>query len=161
MNQKQREFLIATVNKKMRAAKDAIDASIPKKPQIKDIIVTQIMSGTAKVKSAEKILLNAKKGIVNGRFTFESSWRGDTTKVSCGIDDIFIIDDQMQKLLDDWNEIDREAGRKKKEIDLATESLIVRIQLATDKTLDPIIQDIDNMGELRLADASISKFLTQ
>lgn len=160
MNQQQRKFLIEKIEKKTKITVDALKSSIPDAPSFSNYMMHAVMSGNYDIidKDAIKALilkkaLNSKEG--------RSDWMGDSqafgsrTQLAFKPKEIFIVPEEYTTIHNEYA-----AKRKQIEDDIAAiqiqcDTLVTRIQLASDKTLQKMINEVDDMGDISLIDTTL------
>jgi hypothetical protein len=166
MNQKQRDFLIDKIKDTASNKCRDLKARMPKQPDIASYILTEIMSGRINIIEYEEIKKLIMKKITDAvkkdeDWTFKkNSYRYNEdddrkTQIGLRLDDLFILPDNYEA---DWKEYRKTKEEIEKEINLITaqeETLIVRITLASNSTLESMIKEIDDMGNLSLMDTKL------
>lgn len=77
------------------------------------------------------------------------------THIKMIVEDLIIIPDNFKTLKDDATVHNQAIEQKVNELKIQAESLETRIQLASDKTLQKMINEVDDMGDISLIDTKI------
>ena len=160
MNQQQRKYLIdkikSTIDKKIEIlSKDRMEY-----PSMSNFLFHAILKNELKLKTEEHILeaikskaLNAKEGsnwLSNERMGFDKE-----TTIKLHIEDLLEIpknyDEKLSEIKNHNSKIQTEINLLKTQFD----TIETRIQLASDKTLQKLINEVDDMGDLSLIDTKI------
>jgi len=164
MNQAQRKFLIDKIEESTKAQVDAIKSAKPEAPNLSNYLFHAVMSGNFEIISNEKIkeiikrkALNSKQG--NSVWMSNDTWSSSDNKISFIPEEFFIVPEQYSILRKEYDDKVREINNRIAEIQAQANSLIIRIQLASDKTLQTMINEVDDMGNISLMDSKL-KLLT-
>lgn len=165
MNQAQRSFLIKKIQDTNKVIIDAYRNAMPERPNLSNYLLNAVMSGTFQIKTTEEIKDAIRKKALNstrsnwmaGKHAFNSTSETEIT-IACG--DIFIIPEEYRLLENEYQAKVKALNDKIGERQQQMETLIFRIQLASDKVLQQLISQVDDMGNLSLFDEKL-KLLTQ
>ncbi len=164
MNQAQRNYLIRKIEESQKVRDEALKKSLPAPPNLNNYLLHAVMSNNFELIGIEALkelirmkALNSKAG--------ESNWMssdrwGNNTKIEFQAKDIFVIPEEYTKLLEEYKKQYAEVEKERQELSLQSQGLITRITLASDKTLQKMINEVDDMGDISLMDTKI-KFLSQ
>lgn len=161
MNQKQRDFLIDQVNKTRKARIEELKALEPKEPSLSAFLHQAVMDGSAILKSQEELMkafkTKARTAAEKGDKFLETSYRYRSSEdegATLTIDPLAIFE-----MPTEFSELKRKYLADKliyigalNAVNAKVDGIITRIQLATDKTLDTIIEQIDGMGAMSFTD---------
>lgn len=157
MNQSQRNFLINKIKENIKVRVGALEGAKPEYPNMANYLFHAVMNNTLKIQPQEKILevvrqkaLKAKSG--SNWLEDNRSWGSLERVVKFQISEIFILPDDYNKMLEDYMVRIADINVKIADIRIAGDSLITRIQLASDKTLQTMINEVDDMGDISLMD---------
>ena len=160
MNQQQRKFLITKIQESVKMKIRAIRDAVPEEPKIREFIKRDILNGSFEIIPNDQI----KKMIsrmtdpnlkIKGR-----SFSDYSDEIAFELKKLFIEPKDFKKIYSEYSMALKKADDEINKLNLQTESLIIRIQLASDKTLQQMISDVDDMGNISLMDTSL-KQLTQ
>lgn len=164
MNQVQRKYLINKIKEKTKAEIDVLERSKPEAPSIANYLIHTVMSGDFQLQSLEYIkqvikqkALKSKKGT---NWLSNDRWSSSETEISFNVGDIFILPDEYEHIKNKTEKELAAINDKIHNLTLQTDTLITRITLASDKTLQTMINEIDDMGNISLMDTKL-KQLTQ
>lgn len=164
MNAQQRKFLIETITKKTSEEISRLSRSKPKKPDLRAMILSKLMQGEMIVKSSEelneffrkKAFDKIEKGLSDNWLSEEDRYGGiNETHVKIGVSDIFILPPEYLKAVMDYQRECREIDDKISDLQAKLNTLEIRITLASDKTLQTMINEVDDMGDLSLIDTKV------
>lgn len=158
MNAQQRKFLIDRVTEKtQKKIKELKDKEI-RFPSASNYIFKAALNGELKLKpdahtlaAIHKKALNAKEGEnwLSGKSGY--NWdREDEIKLK--LEDLLELPDDFKTAGDNASEHNKKIRAQIKELETQLETLEVRIQLASNKTLANLIKEVDDMGDLSLMD---------
>lgn len=164
MNQKQREFLIKKVeNVHTRQARDL---KKPQRPSFSNYIIAAVLDGSVRLKKSEELYATIKDRVLNmssndnSMFNTKSRrWNDDDDE-----DDIFEInakdmfeEPEGHKIA--WKEYQDKMDAYNKavlDLDSTKDTLIMKIQIGSDKVLDRLIEEADNLADLSLMNEQLT-----
>lgn len=159
MNQSQRNFLIKKIEDTVKAKIDSLESSKRKAPSINNYLLHAVMSGNFEIKSTEEIkaVLLQKALQASGNEDWLGNHWGMANKslVAFKADEIFVLPSEFKKLQDDTIEYNKKIYSEIHQLKVQSDSLITRIQLASDKTLQKMINEVDDMGDISLFDTKL------
>lgn len=162
MNQAQRNFLIKKIEDQVKITCDALKEEKPEQPNLNNWLLHAVLSDTFELQSIESIkevlrqkAFNATKDVNWLTGERESGWNGSGRGVGFKVQDIFVLSEDYKQKRDNYSATSNRIDEKIKTIKVQAETLITRIQLASDKTLDKMINEIDDMGDISLMDTKI------
>lgn len=165
MNQTQRTFLIKKIEETVKVRQDALRRSEPEAPNLNNYLLHAVMSGNFEIRTQEEIKEMIRQKALNAR-AGDSHWLAgsgafsDRTEVHFKAYDLFIVPEEYKKLYDEYKVERDRIWKESAEITIQAETLITRIQLASDKTLQTMINEVDDMGNISLLDSKL-KMLTR
>jgi hypothetical protein len=163
MNQSQRTFLIKKIQDNEKVQVDALRNSIPKEPSLSNYILHAVMSGTFEIVSQAQI-----KEIIRQKALKSSerddwmgnSWHNASKKgIVFNADELFVVPEEYKKLAKEYRDACQEINTKIGTIHKQVEGLVTRIQLASDKTLQTMINEVDDMGNISLFDTKLKELM--
>lgn len=166
MNQAQRSFLIKKIEERATDRINELKQSIPKKPEVSNYLLHAILSGTFQIKTNDEIKEAIRQKALRGASSSRNEWMSDTwgrathNEITLKVSDIFILPEEYAKQRDEYEAKEKEVYEQIRTIQIQSETLTTRIQLASDKTLQTMINEVDDMGNLSLMDTKL-KALTQ
>lgn len=163
MNQVQRKFLIDKIEKQSKVIVDALRASLPKPPNPQTYLFHAVMSGNFEIITQEEmraLLLDRALNADGKEFSWlvETNTWGDLNHkrhVSFPLWKIFKQPPDYKALWDKYEAKTKELNDQITAQVQQTDSLVTRIQLASDKTLEKVISEIDNMRDISLFDTKL------
>lgn len=162
MNQAQRKFLIDKINSKVNQKVKELEKSLKDSPSLSNHLFTELLAGTLKLKSHEHILASLKTLAMNAKegsdwLSGESSgrWSSNTGKISLRYADLVELPENYITIKTEVTEHNLKIQQEITDLKIQAETLETRIQLASDKTLQKMINEIDDMGDISLMDAKI------
>ena len=164
MNQTQRKFLIDKITQEGKKKIEALKSQKEEKPSLSNHIYKALMENSLKLKTEKEILevlkkraVEAKEGsdwLSKSRSAFYNSTAGTVT---FDPEDLFVFPESYAELRGKVKEKNSEIEKQIHDIEVHLNTLEMRIQLASDKTLQKMINEIDDMGYLSLIDTKIKQ----
>lgn len=160
MNAQQRKYLIERITEKTKARIKMLEETKERYPSAPNYLFKAILNGTLKLKPQEHTLealknraLKAKEGY-NWLSDQSQGWERESV-VKLKISDIIEIPDdyaaEVERVSNHNSSIEKEIS----ELRLQLDTIEMRVQLASDKVLQRLINEVDDMGELSLIDTKI------
>ena len=163
MNSTQRKFLVDKITEKTKIRIKLLKETIPEALSLNVYMLHQVMSNDFEIKSTEelkKIVLE--KALKAGADkNHREDWLGNSWGASnrlgvhFTLDEFFVIPEKYLQLRRDRQEIVDKVQKEINELQLQLETLEVRIMVASDKTLQKLINEVDDMGDISLIDTRI------
>lgn len=164
MNQKQRQFLIDRITSKVQDKIKVIKDSLPDCPNFNNYLIHLIMSDKIEMLPCEVIrstIMNMAIDMKKGKDLFSNDWGREKHTIAIHPRDLFLIPEDFQKQIENYksqtesksNEIDR----LRNELEMIT----MRIQLASPSTLQNLINEVDDMGNLSLFDEKLKSLTSE
>jgi hypothetical protein len=160
MNQSQRNFLVEKIEESVNARVRVLRDSVPEYPNLINYLHHKIMSNDFDIKDKEELkqqiidrCINTKDG-KNWNEVSRSSWDKNNT-IKFGLTDFFIIPPEFQEKLDEYESENKKIRQEINLIESQSDTLIVRIKLASNSTLESMIKEVDDMGDLKLMDTKL------
>lgn len=156
MNQTQRNYLIEKIKAQEKIKVKALRDSIPERPESATYIRRDILKDKFELLPVSKLkdVIKEKLSPNAGKRAFFSGYED---KIELKIKDLFVLPDDFIKAEAEYIKQKQKAEDKIHEIQTATESLITRIQLASDKTLQQMINEVDDMGNISLIHTTLKQ----
>jgi len=164
MNQAQRNFLIKKIEESAKVRTEALRSSIPNAPSLNNYLLHAVMSNNFEIKTTEQLKEMVRQMALKAKDRDDwmgNSW-GSANKSAIHFDakDFFNVPEEYQKLYNAYKEKRKNAEDEMYSIQVQADTLITRIQLASDKILQTMINEVDDMGNISLMDAKL-KLLTK
>jgi hypothetical protein len=160
MNQAQRNFLVTKLKESTESQIRALNDSKVEFPSLSNYLFHAILKGELELKPQDEIkeslkqkALKAKEGVnwlSEDRMGFEKE-----TTIKLKINDLIVVPENYKKLKQQAQEHNINITKQINEIKAKMLSLETRIQIASDKVLQQIISDVDDMGNISLIDTNI------
>jgi len=163
MNSQQRKFLIDKITEKTKAKIKELKNNIPELISLNTFMLHKVLSNDFQINSIEnlrEIIINRALQVSKSK-EIREDWIGNAwgvankKNVSFALDEFFIIPEDYKKIIEDRNKIAIEIEKQIKDLELHLDTLEIRIMLASDKTLQSMINDVDDMGDIKLIDTKI------
>lgn len=135
--------------------------SLPDKPELTRYCLMALLSGELKIKDNSELLQVLKNRALKSEAVFHHGWGGkEDGEVAFKLHEFFEIPIGYIEAYSDWT---KKYSAIKHKIDLLkkqSEGLCTRIQLASNKTLERMIAEIDNMGDISLMDCTLKNLMS-
>jgi hypothetical protein len=160
MNTAQRKFLIERIQQKTKDKIELLKKSLQQYPSASNYIFKAVLNEKLELQPKEVILDAIKKKALNAKEG--ENWLSEMRMGYEKEREIKLLIEQLIVLPDDYkDEMERVKTHNKtiqSEIDLLKvqlETIEVRIQLASDKALQNLVNEVDDMGSLSLIDTKL------
>ena len=160
MNTVQRKFLIERIQGKVKAKIEMLKAERLAFPSAGNYLFKAALNGMLKLQPQEKTLnaitkkaLNAKEGqnwLSDLRMGYEKE-----REIKLQIEELLVLPDDYEKEVERVECHNKKIGEEINKLQMQLESIEVRIQLASDKTLQKLINEVDDMGDISLIDTKV------
>ncbi len=163
MNTNQRKFLVDKITEKTKIKIKALEDSRPDIVMLNAHMLHKVMSNDFEIQPTEqlrKLIVQKALGVGKNK-TDRDDWLGNNWGVAnkknvvFTIEEFFVIPKEYQEMVDDANKQRDAINAQIKELKVQLDTLEVRIMLASDKTLQNLINEVDDMGDLSLVDTKI------
>lgn len=160
MNAQQRKFLIDKLYAKCKEQMEELKKQKMEHPSLSNYLFLAIMNNTLKLKPQEVTLKALKQKALKAQEG--SNWLSEermgwdkfnTCKID--INALFEIPENYVQKVNEVKEHNQNLQEQIDSIKLQMESLETRIQIASDKTLQKMINEVDDMGDISLIDTKI------
>ncbi len=163
MNTNQRKFLVDKISEKTKSKIKSLQDSKPEVMRLNAHMLHKVLSNDFEIQPIE----NLRKVIIQKAIDVGQSdrntedWLGNhwgtanKGNVSFKLHDFFVIPQEYQDRVDEANRQRQAIDVQISELKMQLETLEVRIMLASDKTLQNLINEVDDMGDLSLVDTKI------
>lgn len=167
MNQQQRAYLINQVERRYRKLRDELEKQFQDVPSMEKYVVRALVRGELKIQPTEVLMANLEARVDDKNFNKLLETRGyykyRYSKMEENDDiiefkamDFFVLPDDFVKAYDEVQEHNGEVQAKIDELNAQERQLVLRLNLASPKTLDNLIGEVDGMGELSLFENAMS-----
>lgn len=164
MNAQQRKFLIDKIQDKTKKKIQELKGSKLQYPSASNYIFKAIMNDKLEIQPINVILnalkekaLRAKEG-QNWLSDERMGWDAERT-IKMDLKDLVVIPNDYRTEYERVKEYNLKIDEEIHAYQISLDTIEMRIQLASDKTLQNLINEVDDMGELKLIDTKL-KMLT-
>jgi hypothetical protein len=167
MNQKQREFLIESINKQYRKESDALDETNPQAPSLNNYLTAAILDGSFGMKSHDAIreaIRQRVRDLGKGETLVSDDGFGrrrhsrseDDSEESVTLPALLLFDEPPEYAVARRSyETKHEAWQKSKEkLDASYEAMKIKIQIGSDEALENLIDQADKLCSMSLTASS-------
>lgn len=164
MNQAQRTFLIKKIEEASKLRVRVMEDAREQSPSLAIYILHAVMSGKFEIQNTEKLKEIIRQRALKSTDRDREKWLGGnwgstSSDVHFKLREFFVVPAEWQIRYDEWQIKDEMIQKEIRELKAQTDGLITRIQLASDKTLQTMINEVDDMGNISLMDTKL-KLLT-
>ena len=167
MNSTQRKYLVDKITERTKIRIGHLRESIPESLSLDVYMLHKVMSDDFEIRSTEElkkiVLEKALKAGQSRKYREDwlgSPWGNSSKGVVFKLDEFFIIPEEYLQMRSDRQIQVEKAEEEIRLLQLQLETLEIRIMIASDKTLQKLINEVDDMGDISLIDTRI-KLLEQ
>jgi LPS O-antigen subunit length determinant protein (WzzB/FepE family) len=163
MNATQRKFLVEKIQTKVKTRIEEVRKGFLEYPSASNYLFKAILNNELKLQDETTILealkskaMNAKEG-ANWLSDERLGMNRDST-VRLPLNSLVVLPDDYYKALQEVKEVkevNERLNSEIKELKSQLDTIEVRIQLASDKTLQKMINEVDDMGDISLLDTKL------
>ena len=160
MNATQRKFLVEKLQEQTKKQIEELHKQRQQFPSTSNYIFKAVMNDTLKLKPEAEILQALKQKALSAKEG--SNWLSEDrigiTKentVRIGLNELIVLPQDYKDELDRVVAFNKEINRKIKDLETQLNTLEIRIQLASDKVLQKLLNEVDDLGDLSLVDVKI------
>ena len=162
MNQTQRDYLIKTVERTYSDQIDELKSKVPDKPSLNNYIVAAFLDNTIQINDIEALKAKIRNYVLkfghtdrlieteSDSFYRRRQMENDTDLVKLEAADLFIIPQNYLDVLKEYEDKKAELNNKIDELEAIKNTIVMKIQIGSSATMDKIILQVDNMGDLNL-----------
>lgn len=160
MNTAQRKFLIERIQQKTKDRIELLKKELLNFPSASNFIFKAILNGNLELQSNEVILEAIKKKALNAKegenwLSEERMGFNKETAIKLQIVELLVIPNDYKEELQRVKEHNKSINAEIESLRMQLETIEVRVQLASDKTLQNLINQVDDMGSLSLIDTKL------
>lgn len=160
MNATQRKFLVEKIQEKVKEKIKELEKQFLTYPSASNYIFKAALNDALSLQPSEKILDSIKQKALKAKagknwLSEESMGYGAETTIKLLIEELVVLPDDYKK---EKEKVEQHNDALRKEIDqlkIQLNTIEVRIQLASDKNLQKLINEVDDMGDLSLMDTKL------
>ncbi len=162
MNQVQRKYLIDKIQKASEEAIKEMRKSLPQKPELSRYCLMALLNGELKIKGNSELLQVLKnRALESNGSVFSHGWRSqEDGEITFRLEEFFEVPIGYTEAYSDWVKKSSAIKDKINLLEKQSEGLCTRIQLASNKTLERMIAEIDNMGDISLMDCTLKSLMS-
>lgn len=156
MNQKQRDFLVDTIQKKANEQISDLEKQQRnlKKPLMKNYILRDLKNGTAKLRTEKEIFFSVQKeqlyARAYGRYDVDDDMENEKWLAV-----IFEQPNDYTKQFVEYQLKNKELLENIESLKSKRDTLVMRVKLAPDKRLEVLVSEIDDMGDISMMDSRL------
>jgi hypothetical protein len=168
MNQAQRKFLIDRIEANVKKQIDALNHSDTEQPpSLENYFYGLALSGKLEIQTQEHIKkVMSERAMKHTAQRYSETWLGTSqgdlinrASVKIPIRDLFVVPKEYDELWTEYRRNDEEKRQRIRQIQIECDTLVTRIQLASDKTLEKMISEVDDMGDVSLMDTKLKSLI--
>jgi len=168
MNQAQRKFLIDRIEANVKRQIDALDHSDTEQPpSLENYFYGLALSGKLEIQTQEHIKkVMSERAMKHTAQRYSETWLGTSqgdlinrASVKIPIRDLFVVPKEYDELWNEYRKNDEEKRQRIRQIQIECDTLVTRIQLASDKTLEKMISEVDDIGDVSLMDTKLKSLI--
>jgi len=160
MNTAQRKFLIERIQQKTKDKIEILKKSMMNYPSIDNYVFKAVMTDSLELQDSNTIMSALKKKAERAKAG--ENWLSEDRMGAYKSSTIRIDIEELLKLPQDYNDEltkvrnhNSEIGKEIDLLKLQLDTIEVRVQLASDKTLQNLVNEVDDMGSLSLIDTKL------
>lgn len=162
MNQTQRKFLIDKIQEQIKKTDEALKKSLPEEPILAGYLLQELFAGTLEMRTKKSVMDLLKQRAMKNptKWLCDDNWRSKADKVEFALPDFFVIPEKYKTDYAAWESETARIEETRRTLRLQSEGLCTRIQLASNKTLEKMIAEVDDMGDISLVDCTLKALLS-
>lgn len=166
MNQTQREFLIRKINSSYNDEVERLKKGIGKKPSLNNYLVASFLDNSIQFNDIDNLKIKIRENVL--KFGTEDCliklksdrWGNNNINVDkeiCEViaEDLFIIPDNYKDELKIYNDNKEKIEKEISNITAIRDTILMKIQLGSNKVLDNLIEQADNLVDLDLVNTNL------
>lgn len=163
MNTTQRKYLVDKVTERTKLKIQALRDSIPEAVSLNVYMLHRVMSNDFQIRSQDELRrIILEKALKAGQVRqHREDWLGNSwgsankSNVAFTLDEFFIIPEEYLKMRQDRADQIKKIEEEIAALRIQLETLEIRIMMASDKSLQKLINEVDDMGDISLVDTRI------
>lgn len=162
MNQAQRKFLIDKIQAGIKETDKVLEESLPDEPKMDGYLLQALFAGTLEIRTKKSLmdLLKTRAARNVNSWLTANSWSSKSDRVEFKLEDFFVTPEQYQIDYDAWKKETERIEGLRRTMRMQSEGLCTRIQLASNKTLEKMIAEVDDMGDISLVDCTLKALMS-
>jgi hypothetical protein len=158
MNQEQRKFLIARIEKAYKDETAKISEDLPNEPNLNNYLVAAILDNSIQLKPLDEIKKSIREkvlslGIGDSLTNKPSAWgrsNESNHEVTLKADIVFIYPKAYLQAYEEFQRKKKEITDKIAKLYAQKETLLLKVNIGSNQTLDRLIDEVDNMIDISL-----------
>lgn len=166
MNQTQRDFLIKKINSSYNDEVERLQKGIGKKPSLNNYLVASFLDNSIQFNDIEKLKVKIRETVLkmgtedclikNKSYRWGSrSYDEDIEVCEVMAEDLFIIPDNYKDELKIYTDNKERIEKEINHLTAIRDTILMKIQLGSNKVLDNLIEQADNLVDLDLVNTNL------
>lgn len=160
MNSQQRKFLIERIQQKTKQRIEELQKSKLQYPSASNYIFKAALNDTLMLEPTEVILGAIKKKALSAKegenwLSEERMGMNKENSIRLRLVDLIVLPEDYKTELDRIRSYNQSINEEIHQLRVQLDTIEVRVQLASDKTLQNLINEVDDMGNLSLMDTKL------
>lgn len=165
MNQKQRDYLMDSINNTCNEQIKKLNGTIPDKPSLNNYLVASFLDNTVqfadinilKKKMRESVIKMGKGEILvsTDNRGFYNNREDEKDYVKVIPEDLFIIPEQYKKAITVYEKKKKEIEKQINILENTKKTIMLKLQIGSNAILEKLIEQVDNMGDLSLINTQL------
>lgn len=170
MNQEQRKYLIAQVDSTCRNQIEALEKQKPIQPSLNNYLIASFLDGSIKFKDLTKLKEKIREKVLklgqndalieeddDDRYYSSRKRRSNEKQhfVKLIAEDLFVIPEGYLTAQAEYQEKFDEIEEKIKNLEATRKTIEMKIQIGSSSTMDKLVMQVDNMGDLNLMNTQL------
>jgi len=160
MNQSQRNFLTDKIEASTKEQIKVLENRKPERPNLSNYLLHKIMSNDFEIKSTEELMAHLIDRAINAKDgkdwnSVERNHWSESKNIGFKFKDFFVIPEEFKEKIDAYERECKNIRDEVHAIQSKSDTLIVRIKLASNSTLESMIKEVDDMGNIQLMDTKL------
>lgn len=165
MNDNQRKFLIEKINQKYKSEKERLNASAPKKPSLNNYLIAAALDGSLEYRSMEEIKESIRQKVLNlgpgdgllgsesGKHLYGGAKYKEVIMIEPEI--LFRYPANYVEAYEKYSTAMDEYSERILQLSNIRDTLEMKINLGSNRILDKLIEQADNLADLNLVNSSL------
>jgi len=161
MNQDQRKFLIARVEKTFSEQSKKIQAEHTEKPSLNNYLVAAFLDDSIQFNDIEKLKVKMRETVLKygaaDKLVEEPVERWNSTRLEkknnyCRIvtEDLFVVPQAYLDELAKYEEKENDIKERISQLEAQKDTILLKIQIGSNQVLDKLITQVDNLADLNI-----------
>lgn len=166
MNQDQRKFLLARVEQTYKDELHTLQSEKTKEPSLNNYLIAAILDDSIELKSLDDIKNSIRKKVLSLgpqdalTSSKNAAWRDRETEaagheITVHASLLFVYPKAYEEAFAEWQAKTKEINERIKKLTAQKETLLLKIQIGSNQSLDRLVDNVDNMIDLTLMNAKL------